>query len=141
MWWAPEGNTYTYSPSQGRNAVEQLARQLQRTKERQRLMQVVESRYQAEMFLEVVATEVKATIKGGGIFPAGAGGAPSSVTTSAFQDVLLARLTVRNQVYTTDFLGTRLDLLRTPAVTVASQIERWVKVNFQALRQAMAGIP
>lgn len=141
MTWSPEGNTYTFSPSQGRNAVEQLARQLERTKERQQLMLIVESREQAEMFLEVVATEVEGTIRGGGIFAGGGSTAPSSVTTSARQPVLLARLTVRNLVYTTDFLGTRVDALRTPAVVAASQIERWVEVNFQTLRQSMAGIP
>ena len=66
---------------------------------------------------------------------------PSSVTTSARQEVLLARLTVRNLVYTTDFLGTKVDALRMPPVTAASQIERWMEVNIQALRQAITGIP
>ena len=70
--WGPEGNTYTFSPSLGRNAVEQLARQLRRTKERQRLMEIVETRDQADLFLEIVATEVTASIKGGGIFSGGA---------------------------------------------------------------------
>ncbi len=51
------------------------------------------------------------------------------------EPVMLLRLTIRNQVYTTDFLGTHLGLVRPPAFTVAQQVERFIEANFQALQQ------
>ena len=60
----------------------------------------------------------------------------STVTTMAIHDVLLARLTIPNHVYPTDFLGTKVNALRTPAVEVAEQIEQFIKTNADGLRTA-----
>tara|TARA_B100000678_G_C18159443_1_gene482386 strand:- start:870 stop:1175 length:306 start_codon:yes stop_codon:yes gene_type:complete len=90
---------------------------------------------EAMVFLEIVATRVQGEIQGRSI---GVGGqaSGSAVTTMAFHDVLIARLTIPNHVYTTDFLGTKVDALRTPAVEVAEQVERFIKSNADGLRTA-----
>ncbi|MDP6373383.1 MAG: hypothetical protein QF634_12850 [Vicinamibacterales bacterium] len=137
MTWGPEGNSYYFKLNQALYHAEQLARQLGRTDSRRELMEVVETREEADLFLEVVATSVKGMIQGAGIRSGTGQTASSSVTTSAIQDVLIARLTIRNNVFTSDFLGTKVDALRTPAVTAAQQIEEFIKVNFDALRQAV----
>ena len=61
---AEEGSQYSYSSRQGPNAIEQLTEGLQRTDERRQLMQVVETEQEADIMLEIVATEVRGTIKG-----------------------------------------------------------------------------
>ena len=48
---------------------------------------------------------------------------------------MLVRLTMRNQVFNTDFLGTHLDLVRPPAFTVAKQIRVCIEENYEALLQ------
>lgn len=137
MTWGPEGNSYYFDLKQGRYQVEQLNRQLQRTGSRRELMEVVETRDEADLFLEVVATSVKGMIQGPGIHSGTGQASSSSVTTTAIQDVLIARLGIRNNTFTSDFLGTKVDALRTPAVTAAAQVEEFVKANFDALRQAV----
>ena len=138
MTWGPEGNIYSFRLKQARYQVEQLNRQLQRTGSRRDMLEVVETRDEADLFLEVVATSVKGMIQGAGIFPSGTGQASSStVTTMAIQDVLIARMTIRNNVFTSDFLGTKVDGLRTPAFTAAAQIEEFIKINLDVLHQAI----
>ena len=137
MSWGPEGNSYYYDLKQARYHVEQLNRHLARTASRRDLMEVVETRDEADLFLEVVATSVKGMIQGAAIYSGTGQSSASSVTTSAIQDVLIARLAIRNNTFTSDFLGTKVDALRTPAFTTAAQIEEFVKDNFDALRQAV----
>ncbi len=137
MTWGPEGNIYSFRLKQARYQVEQLNRQLQRTGSRRDLMEVVETRDEADLFLEVVATSVKGMIQGAGIYSGTGQASSSAVTTMAIQDVLIARMTIRNNVFTSDFLGTKVDGLRTPAVTAAAQIEEFVKTNFDVLHQAI----
>ncbi len=137
MTWGPEGNAYFFRIKQARYHVEQLNRQLQRTGSRRDLMEVVETRDEADLFLEVIATSVRGMIQGAGIHSGTGQASSSSVTTMAIQDVLIARMTIRNNVFTSDFLGTKVDALRTPAVTTAAQIEEFVKANFDVLHQAI----
>ena len=125
----PEGNTYSYDISQAHQQVERLNRQLQRTKSQQTLIELVETGEEAQVVLEIIATQVSGVIQGQSIF-----GGATSVTTPALQDVIVARLTVSNSTFTTDFLGTKTDGLRTPAFTAAAQIEDFVEDNFDALR-------
>ncbi len=130
MWFGPEGNEYHFDLGEARRQVELLNRQLQ-TGSRRDMMELVESQDQAVIFLEVVATEVSGSIQGDGIFGGG-----SSVTTSALQEVLVARMTIRNSAFTSDFLGTKVDGLRTPAFNVAAQIQEFVERNLDTLRGA-----
>ena len=53
---------------------------------------------------------------------------------TAQQDVLLVRL--ENNTFTSDFLGTKVDGLQTPAFTAAAQSEEFVRMSFDELRQA-----
>ena len=131
----PDPYAYSLNVDQAREAVTALRRELQRTARRRRLIAVVETRAEGDVFLQVIATEANGSIKGAGIFPRGAGGAPSSVTTTRREPVMLLRLTIRNQVFSTDFLGTHLDLVRPPAFTVAQQVEEFVEDNYEALLQ------
>ena len=116
-----------------------MDKELQKGNSRKLLMEVVETRDEAAWFFEVVATEVEGEIRGGGIFSGGTNAAPAGVTTPRKQEVTVVRLTIRGQVYATDFLGVGQDLLRPPVTSVSKQIERWVEVNFQVLHQALAG--
>ncbi len=131
MWFGPEGNEYHFDLGEARRQVELLNRQLQQTGSRRDMMELVESQDQAVIFLQVVATEVSGSIQGDGIFGGG-----SSVTTSALQEVLVARMTIRNSAFTSDFLGTKVDGLRTPSFNVAAQIQEFVERNLDTLRGA-----
>ena len=129
MFWGPEGNTYSYDISQAHQQVERLNRQLQRTKSQRTLIELVETGEEAQVVLEIIATQVSGVIQGQSIF-----GGATSVTTPALQDVIVARLTVSNSTFTTDFLGTKTDGLRTPAFTPAPRSKNFVEDNFDALR-------
>lgn len=130
-----QGNAYYFNLKQAEYLGTQLIRQLQRTRSRRELIKMVGTPVEAMLFLEIVATRVKGEIQGQSV---GVGGqaSGSTVTTMAVHDVLLARLTIPNHVYTTDFLGTKVDALRTPAVEVAEQVERFIKSNADGLRTA-----
>ena len=130
---AEEGSQYSYSSRQGPNAVEQLAEGLQRTDERRQLMQVVETEPEADIMLEIVATEVRGTIKGDNIFRDG--GTQGTVSSTVREDVILARLVIPNMVFTTDFLGSKDDRWRGPGENAAAMIEEWVSRNLDALQQ------
>ena len=130
---AEEGSQYSYSSRQGPNAVEQLAEGLQRKDERRQLMQVVETEPEADIMLEIVATEVRGTIKGDNIFRDG--GTQGTVSSTVREDVILARLVIPNMVFTTDFLGAKDDRLRGPGENAAAMIEEWVNRNYDALQQ------
>lgn len=52
------------------------------------------------------------------------------------QEVLVARLTIWNGTFTTDFRGTKEDLVRSPAFMVAGKIEAFVEHNLDALLDA-----
>ena len=130
---AEEGSQYSYSSRQGPNAVEQLAEGLQRTDERRQLMQVVETEPEADIMLEIVATEVRGTIKGDNIFRDG--GTQGTVSSTVREDVILARLVNPNMVFTPDFLGAKDDRLRGPGENAAAMIEEWVSRNLDALQQ------
>ena len=134
MHWGPEGNSYFFRLKQARYQVEQLNRQLQRTGSRRDMIELVETRDEADLFLEVVATSVKGMIQGAAIHSGTGEHSGSTVTTTAIQDVLIARMTIRNNTFTSDFLGTKVDALRTPAFTAAAQIEEFIKVNLDALQ-------
>ena len=130
---AEEGSQYSYSSRQGPNAVEQLAEGLQRTDERRQLMQVVETEPEADIMLEIVATEVRGTIKGDNIFRDG--GTQGTVSSTVREDVILARLVIPKIVFTTDFLGAKDDRLRGPGENAAAMIEEWISRNLDALQQ------
>jgi len=131
----PQGNAYYFNLQQAEYLGTQLIRQLQRTRSRRELIEIVGTPDEAMLFLEIVATRVKGEIQGRSV---GVGGQAtgSTVTTMAVHDVLIARLTIPNHVYTTDFLGTKVDALRTPAVEVAEQVEQFIKTNADGLRTA-----
>ena len=131
----PQGNAYYFNLQQAEYLGTQLIRQLQRTRSRRELIEIVGTPDEAMLFLEIVATRVKGEIQGQSV---GVGGqaSGSTVTTMAVHDVLIARLTIPNHVYTTDFLGTKVNALRTPAVEVAEQIEQFIKTNADELRTA-----
>ncbi|MDP7295539.1 MAG: hypothetical protein QGG24_09460, partial [Vicinamibacterales bacterium] len=82
MTWGPTGNAYYFKHNQALYHVEQLARQLGRTDSRRELMEVVETREEADLFLEVVATSVQGEIQGAGIRSGTGQTSSSSVTTS-----------------------------------------------------------
>ena len=130
---AEEGSQYSYSSRQGPNAVEQLTEGLQRTDQRRELIQVVEAEQEADIMLEIVATEVRGVIKGANIFRDGE--TQGTVSSTVREDVILARLVIPNQVYTTDFLGAKDDRLRGPGENAAAMIEEWVSRNLDALQQ------
>lgn len=132
----PQGNAYYFDLQQAEYLGTQLIRQLQRTNSRRELIEMVSTPDEAMLFLEVVATRVKGEIQGAAIHSGTGQAAGSTVTTMAVHDVLIARLTIPNHVYTTDFLGTKIDALRTPAVEVAKQVERFIKTNADELRAA-----
>ena len=135
MSFGTEGNSYFFDFDRAKYLGEQLSRQLQRTDDRQELMELVETRDQAAVYLEVVATKVEGSIQGGGVFQGdGANAAPSTNTTSVVSDALIVRLTMRFQPQNFDFLGMKVDALRTPEVMVAQEIERFIEVNADALR-------
>ena len=131
----PQGNAYYFDLQQAEYLGTQLIQQLQRTGSRRELIKMVGTPVEAMVLLEIVATRVQGEIQGRSV---GVGGqsSGSTVTTMAFHDVLIARLTIPNHVYTTDFLGTKVDALRTPAVVVAEQVERFIKSNADGLREA-----
>ena len=135
MSFGTEGNSYFFDLDQAKYLGEQLSRQLQRTDDRKELMEVVETRDQAAGYLEIVATKVEGSIQGGGVFQGdGANAAPATNTTSVVSDALIVRLTMRFQPNHFDFLGTKIDALRTPERQVAQDIERFIEVNADALR-------
>ena len=131
----PQGNAYYFDLQQAEYLGTQLIQQLQRTGSRRELIKMVGTPVEAMGLLEIVATRVQGEIQGRSV---GVGGqsSGSTVTTMAFDVVLIARLTIPNHVYTTDFLGTKVDALRTPAVEVAEQVERFIKSNADGLREA-----
>ena len=133
---AEEGSQYSYSSRQGPNAIEQLTEGLQRTDERRQLMQVVETEQEADIMLEIVATEVRGTIKGANIFRDG--DTQGTVSSTVREDVILARLVIPNMVFTTDFLGAKDDRLRGPGENAAAMIEEWIGRNLDALQQLIA---
>ena len=135
MSFGTEGNSYFFDLDQAKYLGEQLSRQLQRTDDRKELMELVETRDQAAVYLEIVATKVEGSIQGGGVFQGdGANAAPATNTTSVVSDALIVRLTMRFQPNHFDFLGTKIDALRTPERQVAQDIERFIEVNADALR-------
>jgi len=135
MSFGTEGNSYFFDLDQAKYLGERLSRQLQRTDSRRELMELVETRDQAAVYLEVVATKVEGSIQGGGVFQGdGANAAPSTNTTSVVSDALIVRLTMRFQPQNFDFLGMKVDALRTPEVMVAQEIERFIEVNADAFR-------
>tara|TARA_Y100000782_G_scaffold64920_1_gene70994 strand:+ start:647 stop:1261 length:615 start_codon:yes stop_codon:yes gene_type:complete len=135
MSFGTEGNSYFFDLKQAKYLADQLSRQLQRTDDRQDLMELVETQDQAAVYLEVVATKVEGSIQGGGVFQGnGTNAAPATNTTSVVSDALIVRLTMRFQPNHFDFLGTKIDALRTPERQVAQDIERFIEVNADALR-------
>tara|TARA_B100002049_G_scaffold199144_1_gene157242 strand:+ start:596 stop:1204 length:609 start_codon:yes stop_codon:yes gene_type:complete len=135
MSFGTEGNSYFFDFDQAKYLGEQLSRQLQRTDDRRDLMELVETQDQAAVYLEVVATKVEGSIQGGGVFQGdGTNAAPATNTTSVVSDALIVRLTMRFQPNHFDFLGTKIDALRTPERQVAQDIERFIEVNADALR-------
>ena len=135
MSFGTEGNSYFFDLKQAKYLADQLSRQLQRTDDRQDLMELVETQDQAAVYLEVVATKVEGSIQGGGVFQVnGTNAAPATNTTSVVSDALIVRLTMRFQPNHFDFLGTKIDALRTPERQVAQDIERFIEVNADALR-------
>ena len=135
MSFGTEGNSYFFDLKQAKYLADQLSRQLQRTDDRQDLMELVETQDQAAVYLEVVATKVEGSIQGGGVFLGnGTNAAPATNTTSVVSDALIVRLTMRFQPNHFDFLGTKIDALRTPERQVAQDIERFIEVNADALR-------
>ena len=135
MSFGTECNSYFFDLKQAKYLAYQLSRQLQRTDDRQDLMELVETQDQAAVYLEVVATKVEGSIQGGGVFQGnGTNAAPATNTTSVVSDALIVRLTMRFQPNHFDFLGTKIDALRTPERQVAQDIERFIEVNADALR-------
>ena len=135
MSFGTEGNSYFFDLKQAKYLADQLSRQLQRTDDRQDLMELGETQDQAAVYLEVVATKVEGSIQGGGVFQGnGTNAAPATNTTSVVSDALIVRLTMRFQPNHFDFLGTKIDALRTPERQVAQDIERFIEVNADALR-------
>ena len=135
MSFGTEGNSYFFDLKQAKYLADPLSRQLQRTDDRQDLMELVETQDQAAVYLEVVATKVEGSIQGGGVFQGnGTNAAPATNTTSVVSDALIVRLTMRFQPNHFDFLGTKIDALRTPERQVAQDIERFIEVNADALR-------
>ncbi len=53
------GSTYHYNAEEARLQVEQLVRELERIQSRRDMLEVVERRAQADVFLEVVAAEIE----------------------------------------------------------------------------------
>nr|MCS5704328.1 hypothetical protein [Acidobacteriota bacterium] len=110
MSFGTEGNSYFFDLKQAKYLADQLSRQLQRTDDRQDLMELVETQDQAAVYLEVVATKVEGSIQGGGVFQGnGTNAAPATNTTSVVSDALIVRLTMRFQPNHFDFLGTKID--------------------------------
>ena len=135
MSFGTEGNSYFFDLKQAKYLADQLSRQLLRKEDRQDLMELVETQDQAAVYLEVVATKVEGSIQGGGVFQGnGTNAAPATNTTSVVSDALIVRLTMRFQPNHFDFLGTKIDALRTPERQVAQDIERFIEVNADALR-------
>ena len=135
MSFGTEGNTYCFDLKQAQYLGQQLSKQLQRTNSRKELIELVETREEAAVYLEIVATKVEGNIQGAGVFGGdGTNAAPSTNTTKMVGDALIVRLTMRGQVFTTDFTGQKLDALRTPEVQVAREGERFLEVNAEGIR-------
>ena len=113
---------YYYDAKRGSEAVDSLKYELQRTSQARRLMRVMESREQANVFLAVVATEHG-----------------EREWRRRNRPVVVVRLSIRNHTYTTDFLGEFTDLVRPAAYEATDQIEQWVEDNYETLRQVFPG--
>ena len=59
-----EGNTYFFDLKQAQYLGQQLSKQLQRTNSRKELIELVETREEAAVYLEIVATKVEGNIQG-----------------------------------------------------------------------------
>ena len=100
---------FQFDAKRGRRQVEALRRQLERTSNLQRLIHVVNAREEADLFLEIVATDY---------------GAPLDRLRRLS---VVVRLLDRRQTYTTDFLWQYTDVLRPEASGAAKQIEGWLE--------------
>ncbi len=107
----------------GRRQVEALRRQLERTSNLERLIHVVNAREEADLFLEIVATDY---------------GTPLD---RLRRPIVVVRLLDRGQTYTTDFFGQYTDVLRPEAYGAAKQIEAWIEANYDVLQRVIAGPP
>ena len=89
----------------------------------ERLIHVVNAREEADLFLEIVATDY---------------GTPLD---RLRRPIVVVRLLDRGQTYTTNFLGQYTDVLRPEAYGAAKQIEAWIEANYDVLQRVIAGPP
>ena len=141
--------TYGFSREQGRDAVRALRRHLQRGDNRQRLIMVVDSEAQADMFMEVVATEILHSFTAQGAvnrddrFPASGINERlgSRVGHARRERVIVTQLSVRNNDFTMHLLGQRRgSILLSPARMVAAAMEEWVETNYPTLLRIIYGL-
>ncbi len=115
---------YYFEADRGRAAVTALVERLER-KEYANVLMVVPARSQADLHLEAVATS-----RG------------SDMASRPRDDrILVVRLSIRHDSYTTDFIGERRGVLRTAAFDVAGQLKRWIESNYAILRRQADPMP
>ncbi|MDP6372222.1 MAG: hypothetical protein QF463_10815 [Vicinamibacterales bacterium] len=114
---------YYFEVDRAPDAVAGLRRRLNREEYADSVL-VVESRGQADMYLEVVATS-RISFLGSWRDPG----------------IAIIRVTIRNHDYTTDFIGERRGVLRSPAFALAGQLTRWIDGNYAMIQRLIYGLP
>ena len=114
---------FQFDAKRGRDQGEALRHQLERTSNLRRLIHVVNAQEDADLFLEIVATDY------------------SDPRNPRMQrDLVVVRLS-GHQTATVDFLGQRTDALRPETYGAAMQIEGWIEANYKVLQEMIAGSP
>ena len=114
---------FQFDAKRGRDQGEALRHQLERTSNLRRLIHVVNAQEDADLFLEIVATDY------------------STPRLHVQRDLVVVRLSGHHKTATVDFFGQRTDALRPETYGAATQIESWIEANYDVLREMIAGSP
>lgn len=107
---------FRYEPRTGRNQVDAVRRQLERTSTLRQLVRTVDAKEEADVLVEVIATDYDA--------PGG----------RLRRSIVVVRASDRSETLAADFLGQRTDAVRPAAFGAAMQVAGWIAANEAALR-------
>lgn len=142
-------NSYAFNLNHGRQAVRTLEMQLQKNENRQQLMMVVPSRSQADLFVEIVATNrtytfsAESAVSRGSAFGSSGwlGVSGSRVGHHRQERVIVAEVSVRNNDFSMRLFGRRRNsIVLSPSVILAAMLEEWIEKNHDGLLRVIYGL-